>query len=135
PGGMRYSPLNQINMSNIKKLRRAWTYHTGDSGNQFETTPIVVNGRMYLSTQTSRILALEPETGKEVWSYDPKVRRPREHRGVAYWPGDRTTAARIVVGTGDGRLIELDAATGKPAVDFGDNGRVDLRAGVAERVP
>jgi glucose dehydrogenase len=58
----------------------------------------------YFSTQTSRIVALEPETGKEVWTYDPKVRRPREHREVGYWPGDRKTPARIVFGTGEGSL-------------------------------
>jgi glucose dehydrogenase len=132
PGGMRYSPLNQINTTNVRKLQRAWTYHTGDIGTQFETTPIVVNNRMYLSTQTSRVVALEPETGKEIWTYDPKVRRPREHRGVAYWPGDRQTPARIVFGTGDGRLIALDTATGKPVAEFGDNGQVDLRTGVAD---
>src|SRR5437763_3722269 len=114
PGGMRYSPLTQINTANVAKLRRAWSYHTGDTGNQFESTPIVVGNRMYVSTQTSRIVALDPENGRAIWSYDPKVRRPREHRGVAYWPGDRKTAARILFGTGDGRLFALDAATGKP---------------------
>jgi quinoprotein glucose dehydrogenase len=93
PGGMRYSPLTQINTNNVAKLRRAWTYHTGDTGNQFESTPIVVGNRMYFSTQISRIVALEPETGKEIWTYDPKVRRPREHRGVSYWPGDASTPA------------------------------------------
>jgi quinoprotein glucose dehydrogenase len=131
-GGMRYSPLTQIDTSNVNKLRRAWTYHTGDTGNQFESTPIVVGSRMYLSTQISRIVALEPETGREIWSYDPKVRRPREHRGVAYWPGDTKTPARILFGTGDGRLIALDAATGKAIAQFGVNGEVDLRAGVAD---
>ena len=132
PGGMRYSPLVQINTTNVSRLRRAWTYHTGDSGTQFETTPIVAGNRMYLSTQSGRIVALEPETGKEIWSYDPKVRRPREHRGVAYWPGDRETPARIVFGTSDGRLIALEAATGRPVTSFGVNGQVDLREGVAD---
>src|SRR3974390_677721 len=76
PGGMRYSPLKQIAAANVGKLRRAWTYHTGETGHQLETTPIVVGGKMSLSTQMGRIVALEPETGKEVWSYDPKVVRP-----------------------------------------------------------
>jgi quinoprotein glucose dehydrogenase len=132
PGGMRYSPLTQINTGNVSRLHRAWTYHTGDTGNQFETTPIVAGSRMYLSTQTGRIVALEPESGKEIWTFDPKVRRPREHRGVAYWPGDRGTPARILFGTADGRLIALDAATGKPLGGFGVNGEVDLRLGVAD---
>ncbi|MEP6716746.1 MAG: PQQ-binding-like beta-propeller repeat protein [Terriglobia bacterium] len=132
PGGMRYSPLTQIDVNNVSKLHRAWTYHTGDTGNQFETTPIVVGNRMYLSTQTGRIVALEPETGKEIWTYNPNIRRPREHRGVAYWPGDAATPARILFGTSDSRLIALDAASGKPVSAFGKNGEVDLRAGVAD---
>ncbi|MCU1261499.1 MAG: quinoprotein glucose dehydrogenase [Bryobacterales bacterium] len=134
PGGMKFSPLTQINTTNIAKLERAWTYHTGEKGRQFESTPLVVGGVMYVSTQQQRIVALEPETGKEIWKYDPKA-RAREHRGVSYWAGDRQTPPRIVFGTGDGRLIALDARTGNPAVDFGDNGVVDLRVGVADKYP
>src|SRR5437868_6806796 len=73
PGGARYSPLKQIDAHNVAALRRAWTYHTGDGGS-FETTPIVVGGVMYFSTQTQKIVALEPETGKELWKFDPKSR-------------------------------------------------------------
>ena len=135
PGGMRYSPLTQITTRNVSRLRRAWTYHTGERGRQFESTPIVVGNVMYLSTQTSRVVALEPETGKELWSFDPKVRRPREHRGVAFWPGDGKMPPRILFGTGDGRLMALDAKTGKPSMDFGDNGQVNLREGVADAYP
>ena len=134
-GGMRYSPLTQINPKNVSKLHRAWIYHTGDTGNQFETTPIVAGNRMYLSTQIGRVVALEPETGKEIWTFDPKVRRPREHRGVAYWPGDRNTPPRILFGTADGRLIALDAVTGKPVPEFGKSGEVDLHAGVTDDFP
>jgi quinoprotein glucose dehydrogenase len=135
PGGMRYSPLKQITAANVAKLHRAWTFHTGEAGRQFETTPIVAGGRMYLSTQSGRIVALEPETGKQIWSFDPKVERPREHRGVAYWPGEANSLPRIIFGTGDGRLIALDANTGQPVPAFGDNGQVNLRAGVADRFP
>ena len=135
PGGMRYSPLKQIDGTNVAKLRRAWTYHTGESGRQFETTPIVAGGRMYLSTQMGRIVALAPETGKPIWTYDPKVGRSKEHRGVSYWPGDSRTPARIIVATGDARLIALDARTGQPIPAFGDNGTVNLRTGVADRFP
>lgn len=60
PGGLRYSPLSQIKTTNVGTLHRAWTYHTGDAGNQFESTPIVVGDRMYFSTQIARIVALEP---------------------------------------------------------------------------
>lgn len=135
PGGSRFSPLDQITTANVARLRRAWTYHTGETGAQLETTPIVVGGMMYLSTQRNRIVALEPETGKQIWSFDPKVARPREHRGVAYWSGDARRPARILFGTGDGRLIALDARTGRPIPEFGEGGEINLRAGVADRFP
>jgi glucose dehydrogenase len=131
PGGARYSPLTQINTRNVSTLRRAWTYHTGDSGGNFETTPIVADHVMYFSTQTQKIVAAEPETGKEIWKFDPKS-RARELRGVSYWPGDRQTAPRILFGTSDGRLMALDAKTGKPVPGFGDNGTINLRNGLAE---
>jgi len=132
PGGMHYSPLQRITAANVSKLRRSWTYHTGEPGSPFESTPIVVGGRMYLSTQKGRIVALQPETGKEIWSYDPKLARAREHRGVSYWPGAANQPPRIFLGTGDGRLIALDTATGRPVPSFGDNGTVNLRGGVAD---
>jgi quinoprotein glucose dehydrogenase len=130
PGGARYSPLTQINAQNVSTLRRAWTYHTGDSGS-FETTPIVADHVMYFSTQTQKIVAAEPETGKEIWKFDPKS-RARELRGVGYWPGDKQTPPRILFGTSDGRLMALDAKTGKPVPGFGDNGTINLRNGLAE---
>jgi quinoprotein glucose dehydrogenase len=72
PGGQRYSPLEQINKSNVARLRVAWTYHTGDISDAtkyarrsaFETTPIMVNGTLYLSTAFNRVIALDPETAK-----------------------------------------------------------------------
>jgi glucose dehydrogenase len=133
-GGTRYSPLTQITPKNVAKLRRAWTYHTGEKGKDFETTPIVVNHVLYFSTQNQRIVALDPETGKELWTFDSQS-STKDHRGVSYWAGDPQTPARIVFGTGDGRLMELDAKTGKPVSGFGQDGAVDLRAGVADKFP
>jgi glucose dehydrogenase len=132
-GGARYSPLTQINAKNVTALRRAWTYHTGDTGN-FETTPIVADHVMYFSTQSQKIVAVEPETGKEIWKFDPKS-KARELRGVTYWPGSKETAPRILFGTSDGRLIALDAKTGKPVPSFGDNGTLNLRNGAADDYP
>jgi quinoprotein glucose dehydrogenase len=149
-GGMRFSPLDQINTGNVRHLIRAWTYHTGEapqaSGARgqrqtaFETTPVVVNQVLYFSTPASRVIALDPETGKELWRFDPqsKVTGPvkyRAHRGVAYWPGDRNTPARILFGTLDGRLVALDAQTGRAVPGFGNEGEVDLRKGVADSFP
>jgi glucose dehydrogenase len=135
PGGTRYSPLTQINKTNVSRLQRAWTYHTGEKGRSFETTPIFVDNVLYFSTQNQNIVALDPETGTEIWKYTNPTPRGSESRGVAYWPGDKQTPPRILFGTGDGRLLELDARTGKPVTTFGDNGTVDLRAGVADQYP
>ena len=145
-GGTRYSPLKQINVSNVKDLKVAWEFHTGDvsDGTQlpahssFETTPLVVNGVMYLSTPFSRVIALDPETGKQIWAFDPKIDTEVTvplfvSRGVAWWTDDKSS--RIFLGTLDGRLFSLDPKTGKPDAAFGKGGFVDLRIGVAEDFP
>ena len=145
-GGSRYSSLNQINTSNVTSLRRAWTYHTGElelglpTANfqaSFSCTPLVVNGVMYLSTPSSRIIALNAETGTELWKFDPqadkKVREFNSHRGVAYWESDRKTERRILFGTVDGRLMALNADNGKLIQKFGLDGSVDLRADGADK--
>src|SRR5262245_6162700 len=98
-GGSRYSRLTEIDKSNVAKLKIAWEYHTGDvsdgSGNRrksaFEATPIVANGMMYLSTPFNRVVALDPETGQEKWSFDPKIDLQAPYseglvnRGVTLW--------------------------------------------------
>lgn len=149
-GGSRYTPLSEINKSNVAALRIAWEYHTGDisdgNGNrpksEFETTPIVANGTMYLTTPFNRVIALDPETGKEKWSFDPKINVHAHYseglvnRGVALWtdPGKAEGEAcrrRIFLATIDARLFALDAATGRPCGDFGAEGRIDLSRGIA----
>ncbi len=134
PGGARYSPLDQINAGNVAKLGRAWTFHTKESGRSFESTPIFVDNILYLSTHSQKVMALDGESGREIWRYDAKG-AGRENRGVSYWPGDAREAARILVGTGDGRLIALSAKTGVPITGFGDNGVVNLRAGITDKFP
>jgi len=150
PGGTRFSPLDQINTGNVQNLGIAWIYRTGERSagtpgavghniTAFESTPLIVGETLYLTTASSRVIALNAETGKELWQFDPQKgsthRRSAANRGVAYWNGGSGGAPRIVYGTADGRLIELDAATGKPCADFGDNGVVNLRAGVADAWP
>ncbi len=156
-GAMRYSTLRQINRDNVKNLKVAWTYHTGDTDFEKKTpiqcTPIVVNGVMYLTTAKSKIVALDAATGKEIWKYDPyadftpvKIYHAGGgvNRGVAYWAGPVPRLAsggsalhgsgnkieRILMATSDGRLLSLDARTGKPDPAFGRNGAVDLREGM-----
>ena len=106
----------------------------------FESTPIMIDGALYFSTPSNRVIALDAETGKEIWRFDPQAGRagPRQffqHRGVAYWHGKAEDHGRILYGTFDGRLIALDAKTGKPCREFGKDGTVDLHAGIADAYP
>ena len=128
PGGTRYSTLKQIAQSNVGRLQRAWVYHTGELElglktapfqASFSATPLVVGGLMYLTTPSSRVIALDAETGRELWKFDPQagrdVRGFNSHRGVAYWEGraaDCKRDRRILFGTVDGRLYALNAETG-----------------------
>jgi quinoprotein glucose dehydrogenase len=152
-GGTRYSPLTQINRENAKNLKVAWTFHSGDisdgSGRPkrsgLETTPILVDGILYLTSPFNRVFALNPETGKQLWVYDPMIDVAESYgdglinRGVATWL-DPTRAKgkrcrrRIFEATLDARLIALDAATGDPCMDFGNRGQISLRD-VARYIP
>ena len=151
-GGTRYSPLEQITPENVGKLQTAWTFHTGDvsDGSKgiratgFETTPLVMEGRLYLTTPFNRVIALDPVTGRQLWAYDPKIDKTRPYgdglinRGLASWRETRSVghacALRLYETTIDARLIALDASNGEPCADFGIHGEVDLRD-VARYVP
>jgi quinoprotein glucose dehydrogenase len=146
PGGMRHSALAQINRENVAKLKVAWIYHTGDisAGHDgrrrsgFETTPILIDGKLYLTTPFNRVIALDPTTGRELWSYDPRIDQSLDYgdglinRGAATWldplpAAGKVCQRRIFEATLDARLIALDAVTGLPCKDFGSSGQVDLR--------
>ena len=96
--GTRYAPLDQINRGNVGYLEKTWEYHTGDFSDgsdgrpktTFQATPILVDGVLYLATVYGRVIALNPETGAEIWTYDPEVdptvdRGEFANRGVTYW--------------------------------------------------
>ena len=125
--GTRFSPLTQINAGNVDKLKQVWSFRLrSDDRAPFqasEAVPIVVDGVMYL-TAANRVVALEPETGKEIWRYVAKD-TPPSRRGVAYWPGDRSRPPRILVTLGR-KLIALNAKTGAIETGFGSNGEVDM---------
>jgi len=123
PEGNHFSPLTQINRTNVTQLQVAWTFDTGEAGG-LQTNPLIVNGILYGITPTQKIFALDAATGKLLWKFDPGIKGTQPDRGLAYWSSG--TAARILVGVMN-FLYALDAATGKPIADFGDAGRIDLR--------
>jgi quinoprotein glucose dehydrogenase len=145
PSGQRYSPLTKINVRNVSKLRMAWQYGIDTGGVNLdpatryltatEAVPIVAGGILYAPTLNHSIVALEPETGKEIWKYDLGKTTGAPLRGVTYWQGDGTIPPQILAGTSDGRLIALNAKTGKLVPGFGNEGAVDLRTGVSEKFP
>src|SRR4029077_4270476 len=132
--GRRYSPLTQINTTSISRLKLAWQYgvagtsagSTLSAAGRSQAVPIVVRGVLYTSTARRTIVALDPVTGKEIWKHELE-KGGAQNRGVSYWPGDGTSLPRILAGTSDGRLLALDAATGKPVASFGDGGSINLR--------
>jgi quinoprotein glucose dehydrogenase len=145
-GGTKYSDLAQINKSNVHKLRPVWIFDTGDSsdGKQyparsaFETTPLVVDGIMYVSTSFHRLFALDAETGQILWEFDPKFDRSTrvtlyQSRGVSFWKRGRQK--RIFLGDQQARVYSVDAMTGKLDTSFGENGSIDLKKGVTDRFP
>jgi len=123
----------------------------------FETTPILIGRSLYFSTASDRVISVDAATGQQHWVYDPKVDLNGDYsefssRGVAAWPAKRTSdtrsgsavvgpdrnagrdSLRLFIGTIDGRLIALDAHTGHPLTAFGDNGTINLRAGVGKDI-
>jgi len=155
-GGQRNSPLTQITPANVAGLKPAWVYHLKPAGSdataatttaarpgeqgspvtapkpaflQSQMTPLVAEGRMFIASPYGQVAALDPTTGKEEWSTPvggPADTAP-DLRGVEYWPGDRQSPPRVVFGTSDGRLVELDAATGAFVQTFGDHGSINLK--------
>jgi len=150
-GGSRYSPLAQITRQNVGTLQTAWTFHTGEGELKvqhggtpaLETTPILVDGTLYLSTPLGRVIALDPATGAERWRSDPKIDvnggyGDFANRGVATWRDRRAAAGascarRIFIATIDARLLAIDARNGSPCKGFARQGSIDLRAGL--RIP
>jgi len=144
----RYSPLNQINKDNVKSLQRAWTFRTGDLPDErwgAETTPLKIGDTLYMCSARNRLFAVDAATGKQKWTYDPKVADDQipytaACRGVTYYVAPNIDAAqpcatRIIEGTLDGRLVAVDARTGVPCAGFGNNGAVSIKHGIGDPYP
>lgn len=147
--GSKYSPLDQIGTDNFNRLKVAWTWRSPDEAITkanpklktwvWESSPLMVDGVLYVSTSMSQVAAIDAATGKARWVYDPETWKngiPSNngfvHRGVDYWAdGDDQ---RVLIGTGDGYLIALNAKTGRPIPTFGQEGRIDLTQGLGRPV-
>jgi quinoprotein glucose dehydrogenase len=141
--GQRYSPLDQIDISNVGQLEVAWTYRTGDvrrptdvSETTYQVTPLKVGDLLYLCTPHNLAIAVDAASGEERWRFDPQIpeEQNRQHqtcRGVSYYgdpAGTGPCSARIFLPTADARLIALDALNGTVCPSFGENGTVNLWA-------
>ena len=146
PGGGQYSAAAEITPENIHRLEPVWTFNTGDFSNggdgtrktTFEANPIYADGKILICTPYNRVIALEPETGTALWSFEPDPPLPRDYdqqhslicRGVSYWESGQEGLCerRVIAPVLDGRIVALDAGSGAPCVDFGEVGSVDLNA-------
>ncbi|WP_066097356.1 membrane-bound PQQ-dependent dehydrogenase, glucose/quinate/shikimate family [Xanthomonas massiliensis] len=159
-GGNRYAQFDQINTSNVKDLKVAWTYRTGDlavDGAEYQVTPLKVDDTLYLCTPLSKVIAVDAVSGKEKWRFDPQAKVTestkgwKRCRGVGYADLDKLAPAvpatdtpaiadtpaatcrkRVIETTIDARLLALDAETGKLCEDFGDHGYVNLLEGLSQ---
>jgi quinoprotein glucose dehydrogenase len=149
--GSRYLPAEQITRQNVIHLAVAWTYRTGETESgfstkkptSFEATPLVIDGIMYVGTPLGRVIALDAATGRQRWIFDPHIKRDVTYgdfasRGVSAWLDPQARAGtrcrrRIFVATAQSQLYALDADEGRPCVEFGSGGLVDLKRGL--RIP
>jgi glucose dehydrogenase/precorrin-6B methylase 2 len=147
----RFYDLQTITPASVGQLQRAWVFHTGEfAGGQgpnprgqvhgFQTRPVFADGVLFVTTPSSRVLAVDAENGELRWTFDPQADRARRceapHRGVALWErveADGRAVRTIFSGTCDGRLVALDGVTGRPRPGFGIAGSLDLRPGADAR--
>ncbi|MCY3751034.1 MAG: membrane-bound PQQ-dependent dehydrogenase, glucose/quinate/shikimate family, partial [Gammaproteobacteria bacterium] len=145
-GGTRYSPINEINAETVKDLEIAWRYESDvpPSGPRpnFQVTPLAVEDKLYLCLDRNIVVALDQDTGEEVWRFDPHTNLEGLYgatcRGVSYFEAPSNTATecpkRVLLGTADARLIAIDAESGAPCPSFGDAGEVYLLEGFGEQI-
>ncbi len=142
-GGRKYSALTTLTRENVAGLTRAWEWKTGETPLEqhgtfpgaFQTTPLMIDDVLYLSTPYNRVVALDAATGKQLWAFDPKSYEDGQpasgqgfiHRGVAAWRDQGQL--RIFLNTRY-RLLCLDAKTGRLVESFGRNGAIDLSEGL-----
>src|SRR5688572_25300283 len=138
PGGMKFSDLTDINAANVERLRVAWQWkhwETPPVPGFFESTPLMIDGVLYVTTPLNNVAALDAETGKEMWRFEGKAEELGpllsgsgwKLRGTAFWRDDGEL--RLFLNNRH-RLFSLDARTGKPVASFGNGGTVSLTEGL-----
>jgi quinoprotein glucose dehydrogenase len=125
----QYSSLKQINKSNVTQLQQVWFYPDGNNGFRYGFNPVVVDGVMYVVGKDNTTVALDAETGKEIWVHDNGTPRGITNRGINYWESKDRSDRRLFYASNN-ILHALDARTGKLVDSFGDHGNVDLREGL-----
>lgn len=143
-GGTRFAQVDQINTETVGELTELWRYRTGVE-DDFKMTPLQVDNLLYICGARNVLMAINSDSGEEIWRHDPKATPPAKHqyartcRGVSYHEAPPSYSGmcpkRIVTGTIDARLIAVNAMTGELCSDFGINGQVDLRKGLGEHLP
>ncbi len=130
-GGTRFSALTQINRQNVTNLQVAWTYHSRDGSNNIQCNPIIVNGVMFAPTPGKHIVAVNAETGVELWRFKPEGPQGKPaFRGLIHWSGGNGANERVMFCAGK-FLYALNPKTGQPISDFGEGGKI-LLPGVAQ---
>ena len=120
--GNRFSPLTQIDRTNVARLQEVWRFETGPGG--LQTSPLMIGGLLYIVTPQQDVVALDATTGKPVWTWDAPEPAEQPVRGLSYWEAD---GQRRLFTSNGAFLVALDPATGKLIESFGKNGRIDLR--------
>ncbi|HXJ43346.1 MAG TPA: PQQ-binding-like beta-propeller repeat protein [Bryobacteraceae bacterium] len=127
PEGLRYSPLKQINRSNVSRLKVAWKYDPADGTIASQTQPIMVGGVVYGLTPKHKVVALDGATGKLLWRFDSGVEGRGANRSVVWWSDGKE---QRIFASVKSFLYAIDAKTGQGIPSFGENGRIDLREGL-----
>jgi quinoprotein glucose dehydrogenase len=127
-----YSPLQQINRTNVAKLKVAWTYDTGDKG-EYQANNLIVSGVLYTASPTRKVIALDATSGRELWKWDPRSERPGtiggRQRGLVFWQNETGGEQRLFTGAGN-HLYALDPKSGEVIRSFGENGSIHLGSGL-----
>jgi quinoprotein glucose dehydrogenase len=129
--GQRYSPLTQINRDNVKQLKLAWTYDTGETAGM-QTHPLIVGRVLFGYTPSQKVFALDAATGNKLWEFDSGIKSTQPDRGLAYWTNGNEK--RLFADTLYA-IWALDPDTGKPIESFGDKGKIDLRNDLGPESP